>query len=39
MTQNFDPSPPRIRLDWTSWVLITAIVLLLAVFGLYLYGA
>jgi hypothetical protein len=32
-------SPPlRIRPDWSSWIVIAAIVLLLAVFGLYFYA-
>jgi hypothetical protein len=30
--------PPRLHLDWSSWIVIVAIVLLLAAFGLYFYA-
>jgi hypothetical protein len=38
MAQSFPPAPPRLQPDWTSWVVIAAIVLLLAAFGLYVVG-
>jgi hypothetical protein len=32
------PAPQRLRLDWSSWIVIAAIVLLLLAFGLYFYA-
>ena len=32
------PTPPRLRFDWSSWIVIAAIVVLLLAFGLYFYA-
>ena len=36
---SFPPAPPqRLHLDWSSWIVIGAVLLLLVAFGLYFYA-
>jgi hypothetical protein len=39
MAQSYpSPPPPRLRPDWSSWIVIAAVLLMLVVFGLYFYA-